>query len=312
MMVPEEGRKPGSEADAGQLPSLESLRKFVVVAEEASFTRAAQRVHISQSGVSAQIRQLEHDLGAPLFDRSGRVARLTAAGTAALRPARAALAAAAAVRQAVDEVNGLLRGRLVVGMVTGCTVTPLFEALAAFHQAHPGVELSLLEGGSDVLTGQVRSGLADLALIGAAGAPPGGLESLTAVSEPLAAGLPPGHPLAGRGRVRLAEVAAGPVVTLPPGTGVRAVLDRSAQAAGVDLEVTLQASAPGAVADLARRGLGVAVLSRSMLAGCPGLGLAEIEDLAMPALLALVWAPGPGPALRELLVAACRAFGPPH
>src|SRR5512147_1594849 len=110
---------------------LRQLEYFVAVAEESGFTRAAERVHISQSGVSAQVRQLERELGASLIDRSGRAATLTVAGAAALAPARAALAAASAVRAAVDDVNGLLRGRLVVGMVVACTVTPLFEALAS-------------------------------------------------------------------------------------------------------------------------------------------------------------------------------------
>src|ERR1022692_1262994 len=114
---------------------LRQLEYFIAVAEEANFTRAAARVHISQSGISAQIRQLERDLGVMLFDRSGRCASLTTAGRAALEHARNALASVDAVRQAVDEVNGLIRGRLVVGMVTACTVTPLFDALAAFHLA---------------------------------------------------------------------------------------------------------------------------------------------------------------------------------
>ena len=290
---------------------LRQLEYFIAVAEEASFTRAAERVHISQSGVSAQIRQLEHDLGAALLDRSGRETRLTAAGAAAIGPARAALAAAGAVRQAVDEVNGLLRGRLVIGMVTACTVTPLFEALAAFHHAHPGVEISLLEGSSDVLTGQVRAGLADLALIGCAGAPPDGLGALTIISEPLAAAVPPGHPLAGRDRVTLASLAGYPIVSLPEGTGVRAVFDQSCLAGGVRPGIALQASAPGTVADLAVRGLGVAILTQSMAAGHAGrLRAVAIDGLAMPAVLALVWAPDPGPALRELLVHSREAFGP--
>ena len=119
---------------------LRQLEYFVAVAEEANFTRAAERVHISQSGVSAQVRQLERDLGAELLDRSSRTATLTPAGAAALGPARAALAAAEAVRHAVDDVNGLYRGRLDVGMVTACTLAPLFDGLAAFHRAHPGVE----------------------------------------------------------------------------------------------------------------------------------------------------------------------------
>ena len=70
---------------------LRQLEYFVAVADEANFTRAAERVHISQSGVSAQVRQLERELGAALFDRSRRAATLTPAGAAALEPARAAL-----------------------------------------------------------------------------------------------------------------------------------------------------------------------------------------------------------------------------
>src|ERR1035438_8955547 len=124
---------------------LRQLEYFIAVAEEANFTRAAERVHISQSGVSAQIRQLEADLGATLIDRSGRRATLTTAGSAALAHARAALLSVDAMRQAIDEINGLIRGRLTVGMVTACTVTPLFEILAAFHNAHPGIEITRSE-----------------------------------------------------------------------------------------------------------------------------------------------------------------------
>src|ERR1035441_1424005 len=103
---------------------LRQLEFLVAVAEEANSTRAAERVHISQSGVSAQIRQLETDLGATLIDRSGRRATLTTAGSAALVHARAVLTSVDAMRQAVDDVNGLVRGRLTIGMVTACTVAP--------------------------------------------------------------------------------------------------------------------------------------------------------------------------------------------
>src|ERR1700722_4074385 len=179
---------------------LRQLEYFVAVAEEANFTRAAARVHISQSGVSAQIRQLEQDLGATLLDRSGRTARVTTAGAAALDGARVVLAAVDALRQAVDEVNGLLRGRLVVGMVTACTVTPLFDALAAFHVAHPGVDITLTEDNSDRLIDRVRSGSVALALSVAFGAAPPGLAALPIVSERLVATVPFDHPLARRRR----------------------------------------------------------------------------------------------------------------
>lgn len=290
---------------------LRQLAYFVAVAEEANFTRAAERVHVSQSGVSAQVRQLERDLGAPLIDRSGRVATLTAAGAAALPHARATLAIAAAVRQAVDDVAGLLTGRIVVGMVTACTVTPLFDALAAFHLAHPGIEIALEEGNSDWLVERVRTGAADVALIGAAGAPPEGLEALTILSEGLVAAVPPGHPLAGRRAATLAEVTRYPIISLPPGTGVRAVFDQDCAAQGRRPEIAFQASAPGAVADLACRGLGVAIFTESMAAGFSGqLTAVVIDDIATPALLALVWTRAESPALRELLAQSRQAFAP--
>jgi DNA-binding transcriptional LysR family regulator len=291
---------------------LRQLEYFVAVAEEANFTRAAERVHISQSGVSAQMRQLEHELGAELIDRSGRVATLTAAGAAALHHARAALSSVSAVRQAVDDVNGLVRGRLVVGMVMGCQVTPLFDALAAFRQAHPGVEIALLEDNSDRLIESVRKGATDLALIGVAGVTPAGLGALTIISEGLIAAVPAGHPLARRRRVTLAEVSRYPVLCLPPGTGIRTVFDRACSAKGLEPVVALQASAPGAVSDLAERGLGVAILSASMVPKEDAhLTAVPITDVDVPSLLALIWPPTQSPALRQLLVHSHQAFGRP-
>jgi DNA-binding transcriptional LysR family regulator len=291
---------------------LRQLEYLVAVAEQANFTRAAERVHISQSGVSAQIRQLEHDLGATLIDRSGRTATVTTAGAAALGHARAVLAAVDALRNAVDDVTGLVRGRLVVGMVTACTVTPLFDALAAFHRAHPGVEITLVEDSSDRLIEGVRSGTRDLALIGAAGAPPPGLDSRTIVSEQLVAAVAPGHPLAGRARATLAEITAYPIGCLPTGTGIRTVFDQACATQGVKPDIALQASAPAAVADLAARGLGIAILSESMVASQQGrLRALDIDDIQTPAVLALIWSTTSSPALRALLAHAQSAFASP-
>ncbi len=290
---------------------LRQLEYFVAVAEEANFTRAAERVHISQSGVSAQIQQLERDLGATLIDRSGRSATLTAAGTAALKHARAALASADAVRQAVGEVSGLIRGRLVVGMVTACTVTGLFDALAAFRFAHPGVEIALIEDNSDRLVERVRAGAADLALIGTAGAPPHGLDALPIVSERLIAAVPAGHPLAKRRRVNLADISAYPIVSMPQGTGIRTVFDQACAAKSIRPNIALQASAAAAIRDLAVRGLGVAILSESMVANHDErLRALVLDDIKTPALLALIWRATSSPALRELLKLSREAFNP--
>lgn len=288
---------------------LRQLEYFVAVAEEANFTRAAARVHISQSGVSAQIRALERELGAELIDRSGGTATLTTAGQAALTQARATLSAADSVRQSVDDVAGLLRGSLRVGMVTACTVPQLFDALARFHSAHPGVELALQEGNSDRLVADVRAGELDIALVGVAARAPNGLESMVVIDERIVVAVPPQHPLAAQDEATLAQVCEHPIIALPPGTGIRAVLDRDCHGAGLAPQITLQATAPDAVADLAARGLGVAILSASMAQFYDDkLVAVELTDSHTAALLALVWRPKMNPALTELVSVATRSF----
>src|SRR5919198_328252 len=146
---------------------LRQLEYLVAVAEEASFTRAAERVHVAQPGVSAQVRRLERELGQDLLDRSERTVRLTDVGAAVLPFARAALEAVAGARSAVDEMTGLVRGRVAVGMVTACTFRGLFDLLADFHREHPAVEVLLSEDHSLHLIDAVRAGPAGARLAGA-------------------------------------------------------------------------------------------------------------------------------------------------
>src|ERR1700733_4742879 len=154
---------------------LRHLRYFVAVVEEANFTRAAARLHVAQPGVSAQIRQLERELGHTLLDRSHRTVRPTEAGAAILPHARAALAAIASARVAVDELTGLLRGHVSVGTIAARGPADLAGWLADFHRDHPGVEITLAEDNADRLIDSLRAGRLDVALIGLAGGTPPGL-----------------------------------------------------------------------------------------------------------------------------------------
>ena len=179
---------------------LHQLEYFVAVAEEASFTRAASRVHVAQPGVSAQVRRLESELGQQLLDRSGRSVRLTEVGSAVLPFARAALDAVANARLAVDELAGLVRGQVTVGMVSGCALPILAELLAGFHDRYPGVAIALVEDNSDRLVERLRDGQLDLALIGWAGQTPADIDTVVLVDEELVAAVAPGHPLAAQRR----------------------------------------------------------------------------------------------------------------
>src|SRR5271170_1671320 len=112
---------------------IHQLQYFVAVAEEASFTRAAARAGVAQPGVSAQVRRLEAELGQRLLDRSGRSVRLTEVGAAVLPFALAVLDAVGHARLAVDQITGVVRGHVMVGMVSGCAVPVMPELLAKFH-----------------------------------------------------------------------------------------------------------------------------------------------------------------------------------
>jgi len=291
---------------------LRQLEYLVAVAEEASFTRAAARVHVAQPGISAQIRRLENELGLALFDRSGRTVRLTQAGTVVLPHARAALAAVASARVAIDDLHGLVRGRVAVGMVTACTSVAFTDLLSSFHALHPGVELSLSEANSEEMIEALRDGTLDLAWIGVAGAAPAGIATQAIVDDAIVAAVGLDHPLASRRSIGLRDLCAHTLIALPPGTGVRNALDAACAAAGLTPQVALEANALDVVARLARQGMGIAILPESVAAALAD----ELHALAIvrPRIrsrLELAWrAAGPAsPAARALVEHACAALG---
>jgi DNA-binding transcriptional LysR family regulator len=288
---------------------LHQLEYFVAVAEEASFTRAASRVHVAQPGVSAQVRRLESELGQQLLDRSGRSVRLTEVGSAVLPFARAALDAVANARLAVDDLAGLVRGQVTVGMVSGCALPVLAELLAGFHDRHPGVAIALVEDNSDRLVERLRDGRLDLALIGWAGETPADIDTVVLADEELVAAVAPGHPLAGAGAITIRQLRNLPLVSLPRGTGVRAALDAACAAAGFTPRIVFEASALPMVVELAGRGLGLAVVPASIP---NGPGILRLTDPQLRSRLELAWpsAPAANPAARALIEQA-RALGPP-
>lgn len=245
---------------------LRQLEYFVAVAEEANFTRAAARVRVSQPGVSAQIRQLERELGQTLLDRSSRTVRLTDVGSAVLPYARAVLQNLAGARQVVHELTGLVRGRVAVGMVVSCGSLDLPKLLAEYHRRYPAVEVTLSEANSDQLVRGLAEGRLDVALIGIAGKPPPGIESQVIVDEVLVAAVGRGDPWASRSSIALQLLQGRGVISLPQGTGIRSCLDSACAAARIRPQITFEASNPILLAELASRGLGVAILPQSVAA----------------------------------------------
>jgi DNA-binding transcriptional LysR family regulator len=238
---------------------LRQLEHFVAVAEERHFTRAAQNLLISQSGLSASIRALEVELGASLFVRSTRRVELTAAGKALLADSLRTLASAAAAQNAVAAVRGLLRGTLSVGAEQCVGPVDIPTELARFRTANAGVDIRLRFAGSAELIEAVTSGQTDVALVVDTGLPTQGVRlvplathGLIVLSHP-DSGLPT-EPCA------IADLAAQQLVGFQPGWGCRVLAERAFASAGMDYRPSMEVNDVHSLLDLVGLGLGVAVV----------------------------------------------------
>lgn len=287
---------------------LRHLEYFVAVAEERHFTRAAQRLMVSQSGLSASIRALERELGAPLFLRTTRSVELTGAGRALLGEAARALASVRAARDAVAAVQGLLRGTLSVGTEQCIAGVDVAALLARFRAAHGEVEVRLRQAGSAALVEDVAAGRIDLAFVALSGAgtAPEGVRLLPLVREPMVALCRRDHRLADAPRVRAAELAGEAFVDFHADWGTRAVTDRLFASTGVDRQVALEVNDVHSLLDLVHHGLGVAVVPlayarKPQAAELCTLPLADAGAHTWQVSVAVPADDRVGPAARELL-----------
>ncbi|MDT0569920.1 LysR substrate-binding domain-containing protein [Streptomyces sp. DSM 3412] len=243
---------------------LRHLQHFVAVAEEEHFTRAAERLLVSQSGLSASVRALERELQTPLFVRTTRRVMLTPAGRALLTEAERILAQVRSAREAVAAVQGVLRGILAVGSeqcVAGLNVAGL---LASFRRRHPDVEICLRQAGSGALAEDVAGGRLDLAFaVRAAQEDTDQLRVVPLSSEPMTVLCHPSHHLAATGAaVTPAELGGEVFVDFHPDWGPRRTTDAVFAAAGVRRTVALEVNDVHSLLELVEENLCVAVVPR--------------------------------------------------
>jgi DNA-binding transcriptional LysR family regulator len=283
---------------------LRQLAYFVAVAEERSFTRAAERIPIAQPAISQQIRRLESELGERLLVRDRRGVSLTAAGEVLLPKARATLAAARDGREAVSALRGLLTGRLLLGLVHPLPDRRLPRLLGAFHRAHPAIELTLIEDQTDTLLAALTTGALDAALIGLGryDRTPRDMQSLLVAREPVVVAVHPRHRLAGRGPVPLRALRDEPIVTLTRASKLRSTLETACHGAGFVPRIVAETSDLAVVVELAAEQLGVAVLPQSALDGAAGVIQLGLSQPRLERRILLVWLPATGaPAGRAFL-----------
>ncbi|TFC14624.1 LysR family transcriptional regulator [Cryobacterium algoritolerans] len=241
---------------------LRQLEFFSAVAGELSFTRAADRLTIAQSAVSAGVRSLEGELGVELFDRSRRQIRLTGAGDLLLPKVREALDAVNEVRDAAQETAHAITGSIVIGLMTSVTLVDVPGLLGLFRTGHPGVGVRLRAArrGSAGLVDDLATGELDLAFLALSGPVPASLIARPITSSPMVLVVPDGHRLATARTVGLADLAAEEFIDLPPGYASRQIVDDAFTMAGLDRRVMIEVSDIGTAAEYVTNGLGVALL----------------------------------------------------
>ncbi|MCK8681553.1 LysR family transcriptional regulator [Streptomyces lichenis] len=261
---------------------LQQLSYFVAVAETRHFTRAAERVHVSQPSLSQQIRALERDLGAELFSRARGNIALTDAGEALLPLARRILADADTARREVQELAQLRSGRVRLGATPSLCTALLPDVLRIFHSLHPGIQLVIEESGSHDLVRELARGTLDLALVVLPlPAPAPALTTVELLQEDLvvvsaATAPPPGRPL------RIADLEGRPLVMFRHGYDLRELTVAACRAAGFEPSFTVEGGEMDAVLGFVSAGLGVAVVP-SMVAARAGRDL-RVTALADPGL----------------------------
>jgi len=267
---------------------LRQLRSVEAVARHRHFTRAAEELHLAQSALSHQIRRLEQELGTPLFERTSRRVSPTEAGQAIAMRARRVLAEVEAARAEVDELRGVLRGRIWIGALVPAGGLDVPGLLARFSQAHPGVEVGLREGiAADMLRFLAADEL-DAAFCLLAGELPDefAVERLTD-EEVVAAFAPDRAPPAPH--VDVADLAGHRIVAPRRGSAITTALEQRFAEAGTPLRLALESGDPFLLSALAARGFATAILPRSVTAlEGPALEVRSLHP-AVHLPVALVW-----------------------
>ena len=241
--------------------TLHQLEIFLTVGREGSFTLAARKLGLSQPTLSEHVRDLERELGRPLFMRRRRGVTFTEAGRVFAPHARSALQTVGHGRDAVLEMDGLVRGALLIGAGTTPGIYVLPQALAAFVRKHPGIDVTLRIANSRAIEEQIRSNQLDLGIVGGHGLAPGERCVAAGLVDELVLIVPRRHRWA-RSRVigapRLAEER---LLIREPGSATRDVMERALQRAGVTIGRTMELDHTEAIKQGVMAGLGVAFVS---------------------------------------------------
>lgn len=255
---------------------LYQLEYFLEAARQRNFTRAAAHLHLAQAALSAQIRNLEAELGTPLFNRGRRETVLTAAGETLRQHAEALLERADAAKRAVHDLIGLRGGRLTIGAIPSVSACLLPAVIASFRKRYPLVELALFEGTSEAVAQWVESGRVEFGIVQLP-ATSGSFEERPLFTEPFVALVAKSNPVAKQKAISLANLADEPFI-LYKGRARDTALT-ACRAAGFEPRIACESGELETIRSLVAAGLGIAILpqlaTRQPTAACAVLHLCD-------------------------------------
>jgi aminoethylphosphonate catabolism LysR family transcriptional regulator len=258
-------------------PPAAQLRAFHAVATSGSFTAAAKELGVSQPAVSMHLKALEEAYGVELVARGRGKVRPTEIGEALLAVTGPLATLEAQAAEILGEAGALLRGRLRVGADAPFAVVPI---LAAFHAAHPGVEISLSLGNSDEVLRDLLAGRTDAAALGDR-VEDGRLFALPAARSRQVLLVPRAHPWASRKGVRLAELEGAEMVVREEGSVTRRAFEEALARAGVRPNVVMEIGSREALQEAVAAGLGAAAIIEAERGRDDRIAALPFEDAAI-------------------------------
>ncbi len=243
----------------------QSLEAFLQVAENASFSAAAEALHITQPAVSKRIASLEHQLGTSLFDRIGRQVSLTEAGEALLPHARAISGHLVQARQSIDDLSGQVAGRLRLGTSHHVGLHRLPPVLRRYSEAYPDVALDIDFMDSEQAVDELTRGKVELAVVTLAPEPAPNIVYTPIWDDLLDFMATREHPLCRQGELILENLCDYPVILPGLGTFTGRIVRQLFEAEGLKLDITLSTNYLETIRMMASVGLGWTLLPRTML-----------------------------------------------
>ncbi|MFC4562230.1 LysR family transcriptional regulator [Nocardiopsis mangrovi] len=240
------------------------LTYFLAIVDHGGFGRAAHHLHIAQPSLSQAIAGLERELGVELFHRVGRGAVLTGTGARLIEPARQVVRDLEAVRDTAQAARGLHQGRVDVVSMPSPGIEPLTTMMAAFARAHPLMTVNVAGAFTpEEVVQAVRSGAAEIGLMGASGRPrTADLRVLPVEDQPLVLVSPPGTDDLPDTRVGVADLAGLRLIVSQPGSLMRQLVD-DILASGTDVHLAAEVDHRTSILPLVLAGLGHAVVPSS-------------------------------------------------